>query len=205
MKRIHQLILIGLLISALPTFGQVDLDLDEPPTRYVFSKEKPLRVRGFGTAITELSSFNNDPALTLGGGAAALFNRKAWLGAYGMTTVTPLRDIIWDQVPASSNRYVQFTQVGGWLGYSFTPKRAIHISLSTKIGAGLWANSERGSTSPATWVVSPQADLELNMFRWMRASVGVGYRFVQSNSQVTRQNTVSSPTLSLGLSFGWFD
>lgn len=192
MKRTYLLLLIGLLIGALPVFGQVDFDPEEPSTRSIFSKEKPLRVRGFGTSITELSSFNSDPALTLGGGAAALFNRRAWLGAYGMTTVTPLRDIIWDQVPVSSNRYVQFTQVGGWLGYSFTPKRAIHLSVSTKIGAGLWANAERGNTSPATWVVSPQADLELNLFRWMRASVGVGYRLVRTNSEVTRQNTVST-------------
>ncbi|WP_375448354.1 hypothetical protein [uncultured Fibrella sp.] len=192
-----------LLLGTYPAPGQVDLEPE--PMRYLVQKGQPLRVRGFAASLTELSGINNRAVLSVGGQGAALFNRHLWVGAYGITTVTPVRDIVWDRLGTPSDRYTEFTQVGGLLGYSFRPKRAVHVAVSSRIGVGFLNSGLTGDLSAVAFVVTPQADVELNLFRWLRASVGVGYRFVGNNSQLTSQNTLNSPALSVGLSFGWFD
>lgn len=201
-KRLSIFVLL-LLLGTYPLFGQVDLEPE--PMRFLVQKGQPLRVRGFAMSLTELSGINNKSVLSVGGQGAVLLNRRVWVGAYGITTVTPVRDIVWDRLGTSVGRYTEFTQVGGLLGYSFRPKRAIHVAVGSRIGAGFLNSGTSGDLSAVAFVVTPQAGVELNLFRWLRASVGVGYRLVQNNEQLTRQNTLNSPALSVGLSFGWFD
>lgn len=169
--------------------------------RVLLAKPVHLRVRGYATSLTELSAFSGRQGLSLGGNLAVLLNRKVTVGAYALTTVTPLRGL--DRGNADA---LQFTQVGGLLGYSFRPRRALHIALSTHIGAGLLVRPSNQAEIVATgFVVAPQAAAELNLKRWLRASVGVGYRQVSGGGAVAEENRLSNPTLSVGLSVGWFD
>lgn len=171
------------------------------PMQVLLAKPPHWRVRGYATSLTELSRFSGRQSLSLGGNLAVLLNRQVSVGAYALTTVTPLRGL--DRGNPSA---LQFTQVGGLLGYSFRPRRALHIALSTHIGAGLLVRPGEVEDIVATsWVVAPQAAAELNLKRWLRASVGVGYRQVNGGGAVAEENRLSNPTLSFGLSLGWFD
>ncbi len=164
-----------------------------------------LKIRGFATSISEVSAINNKSTLANGGQLALLINRHLWLGAYALTTVGSTRDIVAELAGAAPERYTKFTQVGGVVGYSFRPKRAIHVAVSSRVGAGFLNRAPSGRLAAVAFVAAPEAGVELNLRRWLRASLGVGYRFVRSNDQLTRQNKLSSPTVALGVSFGWFD
>lgn len=206
MKHINRLLVLAcLLAGGLPARGQVDLTPEEPLTRPALPTQKSIRVRGFGTVVNELSFVNGGPVLSSGGGGAVLLNRRFWLGAYGLATVTPVRNVVYDPRVPTAEQFAGFTEASGWIGYSFRPRRAIHVAISTRVGAGYWDLGDTVEPAPATWVLHPRVDVELNLFRWLRGSLGLGYRYVPTNSELTRSYTFNSPTLAIGLSLGWFD
>jgi hypothetical protein len=180
-----------------------------PEMNYLFSKKNRVRVSGFGAPIWELSFVNDKPILSSGFGGALLFNRKIFVGLYGLSSVAQDNDFTWED-GTRSTRWGEplLVQTGLWGGYHLYPNRLIHFTFSGKLGYGMvvdtYQNPTRRDDLQGSLSFTPQVDVEANLFKWMKASVGVGYRWVGSNEGVFDRNQFSSPVVATTLSFGWF-
>lgn len=95
---------------------------------------------------------------------------------------------------------------------------AIHPVLHWFNGAGLSLQYERPEwnemgdsdyTEQADdlrwfYITEPGVQIELNLFRWMRMSPGISYRFAFDNETRTLNKDVSGPSASIALKFGKF-
>lgn len=123
---------------------------------------------------------------------------------------------------------------GGLLvGGIFFANKPIHFGLSGRFGVGgiaLYDSYDRYNYdnsyqdyydypySDPVFVFSPQADIEMNITNWFKFRVSAGYQYVSSSSvnyityeggkyiekELFNTSTYSTPTVTLGLVFGWF-
>jgi len=197
--------------------------------------EDKASVSGFGGIFNEFSGFDGDFAFSMGGGAALLIDQRFFIGGYGLgLTTRHLRsynvynydgtpDIMLDDV------YTRFGHGGFWLGYIHNPKKAINFGGNLKLGWGSYSfTNKRYPYEEDSWetyaldnvfVITPQVDMNMNLLKWMRLSVGVGYRVVtgvdktyytmENNTLVEKpymeKNALNSVTGNVTLAFGWFN
>jgi hypothetical protein len=206
------IITLGLALS--PWLAQAQ-DTQAQPAKtsggmeYLFAKGGKLRLSGFGAPVAELSFINGQPVLSNGGGGALLVNQRFFIGAYSLSTITRIQDFVWENNQFFFGNNPVLVQVGGWLGYNFSPHRVLHLTASAKVGYAQMVdvnyqnqNWGRSSRYEGTLVVTPQLEAELNLLKWMKLNVGAGYRWAADNS--LGGNTVGSPVVSGTLLFGWF-
>lgn len=220
---------IGLIMTVMFTQAQ--------EMKYLFQGEgQKASVSGFAGIFNEFSGIDNDFAFSMGGGAALLIDQRFFLGGYGMgVTTRHLRDYSWYDSYMEENikyydLYTRFGHGGFWLGYIHNPKKAINFGLNAKLGWGavtltdkLYKDYEDGWYNYMTdnvFVITPQFDLNLNLLKWMRASVGIGYRIVTGVNETYmyddpdkgmvekayfEENAFNSVTGNITLAFGWFN
>jgi len=163
--------------------------------KYLFGGgDKKVSVSGFGAVINEFSAVDGDFAFLMGGGGAVLINQRYFFGGYGMGLTTGLQknyhryDYNLERNVYSPDLHTRFGHGGFWLGYIHNPYKAIHWGANMKIGWGAVTLSDlRYSSSDYQWnsyasdnvfVVTPHVDMGVNLLKWMRINVGVGYRLV---------------------------
>jgi hypothetical protein len=123
---------------------------------------------------------------------------------------------------------------GGLLvGGIFFANKPIHFGISGRFGVGGVALHDSYNRynydnsyqefydypySDPVFVFSPQADIEMNITNWFKFRVSAGYQYVSSSSvnyityesgkyiekELFNTSTYSTPTVTLGLVFGWF-
>lgn len=212
--------------------------------KYLFQgKDGNMKVSGFAGVFNEFSEVDNDFGFSMGGGAALLLDRRFFLGAYGMglTTRHLKRYSVYDYTLNTNiqtdDLYTRFGHGGLWLGYIHKPQNAINWGVNMKIGWGAVTLSEQEYYVNApdynyngwdrydkdnVFVFTPEANLNLNLLKWMRVNVGLGYRLVtgvnntygeavggSSTNDVVQKtyfdsNAFNSVTGSITLAFGWF-
>lgn len=203
--------------------------------QYLFkSGDNDVSVSGFAEVFNEFSGFDSDFAFSMGGGAALLVNQKVYLGAYGMgLTTRHQRDYTWYDRYLERNidmydLYTRFGHGGLWTGYIFQPKKAFNFAADVKIGWGSYSVTDKSVPGDEykwenyvvdnVFVLTPQVKLNMNLLKWMRASVGIGYRYVagvneeytvKENGELVEKpyydkNAFNSLTGNLTLAFGWF-
>jgi hypothetical protein len=160
----------------------------EKPARYLFQQNGHMVVSGFGGVLTTFSTITDEFAVTVGGGGAALFNNKFFIGGYGegLSTEHYLRDL-----QNYNQMQLTFGHGGLWLGYIHNPHQLVHWNVNTKIGWGgvglaypgfVMDNSSMIMTD-VVFVLSPQLEMEVNLFPWMKFTLGAGYRWVNGVNQ----------------------
>jgi len=107
------------------------------------------------------------------------------------------------------NAYLEFWTVGGFAEYTFLSKRVIHLTFPLYIGYGeVKLHSENGVTGLGKenfFQIEPSALLEVNLFKYSRLNLGVGYRFVgEMDYRNLNQSNISGLTAYFGLKFGLF-
>lgn len=172
----------------------------EPEREYLFSGIHDQG--GFGGIITEIG-MGPDAGTYIGGGGAALFNHRWFVGGYGMGLVSD-RTIRIDDA-----RYrVSSGQGGLWLGYFFKPQKKVHVSLSTRLGWGGMQFEQKGgndSRDDDAFFMTPLAAAEVNLLPPVKVSFGAGYRFVQGLSvEGVPSDYLSQPFLQASITFGGF-
>jgi len=189
---------IKILLIILPILTVVENPLfaqDEP--QYLFSL-KDVKYSGFGNTISEFSFVDGDYAFSTGGAGALLINYTYFLGFYGTNLVTDhfVEDIYptsHDPIanprpPIYTDMQLSFEDNGMWFGYINNHKKLIHWSANMKMGWGKISIYDKHidfEDSNKTLVdnvfsVSPELNIELNLTRWFKMNVGVGYKFVTS-------------------------
>lgn len=196
---------------------------------------KNISVSGFGGVINEFSAVDGEFAFLMGGGGALLIDQRFFIGAYGMGLTTSLiknytrYDYNQEKNIYSPDLYTRFGHGGFWLGYIHQPKKVIHWGANAKIGWGaITLNDLKYPGSDYQWesyasdnvfVVTPEIDMGVNLLKWMRVNVGLGYRVVtgvdktyayeDANGQIVQKeyfdsNAFSNFEGSVTLAFGGF-
>lgn len=171
---------------------------EEEEPRVLFSEIN--QVSGFGGPIFQFSTIGNDNAFFTGGGGAVLLNRRFWLGGYGMGLTS--------NVSFDETLELDFGHGGFWLGYIVAPDKLIHINFQSTLGWGSVSYEDELTGNEVdedgVFVINPQAEVEVNLTRWMRFGLAGGYRFVTGSDSSFDNNELSGANAMLTLKFGWF-
>jgi len=152
--------------------------------------------------ITQMDGFNS-LLLNLRGGLS--INDKFLIGGYFKTSMNDIRP----QSETVPNVYMDYWTVGGFTEYTLLSKKVIHVTFPLYIGYGeVEMDNESGFTGlgEANFLeIEPAALLEVNLHKYVRFNVGVGYRIVsQMNYRNFNQSDISGLTGCIGLKFGLF-
>ena len=164
------------------------------------------RISGFGGPIMSFTSINGEFAHMMGGGGAVLLN-NFFLGGYGLGLTNAIPDYV-NQNPSDR---LTLGHGGFWLGYSLFGERSVHVTLSSLIGWGEFGVMQDYGTYPFVrdkiFVLSPTAELELNLTRYLRIGAGVSYNLytlVDQSMHGYSNSDLSAFGGFLSFKFGWF-
>jgi hypothetical protein len=165
------------------------------------------RISGFGGPIYNYTIVNNKFTLLTGGGGGVLLN-DFFIGGYGMGSTTGIN---YYNKALNTNQDLSISYGGLWAGYSHHAKQAIHIAFFLETGWGNikspidLMNNESYTINDRIFVVDPEIELEVNIARFFRISLGVNYRIVGGldNNSLSFANA-SGPGANLMFKFGWF-
>ena len=225
---IYKIMRIKVFIAALVfifNFFYAAFAQEETKGNYLFDINKGAKISGFGGPIFEFSTVENEFAHLIGGGGAVLLNTTLFIGGYGIGLVTDHRRDILEGDKLYKDARLEFGHGGLWFGYINHAPGMIHWGISSKFGWGdivLQEDSENSNNnqddiykiaSDKVFVIQPQAEIELNLTKWFKANVGVGYRFVTGINEnvlddhgkpLFKESDYNQPSVSLTLMFGGF-
>lgn len=161
-----QLIVIGLLLTTLLS-AQRDRTLFDSRGRVGFFGAPIFEV----SDITENGDFNSANGLGFG-----LVLGDLYIGGYG------LGDLRYADLFDDSEVNLDYGHGGIWLGLTPFQKFAVHPYFSARLGWGaadveILDDFERIEYDDTFFVISPEAGIELNVFRWFRVSATAGYQW----------------------------
>lgn len=107
------------------------------------------------------------------------------------------------------NIYMDYWSVGAMTEYTLFSKKVFHLSFPLYVGYGeVEMDDELGDTDLGEanfFQIEPSALLEVNLHKYVRFNLGVGYRVVgQMNYRNFNQSDISGLTGYIGLKFGLF-
>ena len=189
---------IVLATLLLPAFTMVAQEEKPNEPQFLLSKSNNLSFSGFGGPIVEFSSVDGELGVSSGGGGGVLINQTFFLGGYGMGLATdmPQYDISIKNpntgyISNYYNRRPMLAHGGFWLGYMNQSHKIFHWAVSSKIGWGavsLIDKEYRDMENELGWdgifVLTPQAEFEVNLLKWFKINFGLGYRYVAGVNQI---------------------
>ncbi len=204
-------------------FGVIMINAQDQPDPQFLLKKGNMRVSGFGAPTVGFTSVGSDFAVYNGGGGAVLLNQTVYFGLYGegLSTQHKRPDFI-TNTGVYSDMYTYFGHGGFWIGYIHQWEKAVHFALSTKLGWGAIVlgdlehiDHDEGMVEDIVFVATTQVEMEMNMLKWFKINVGVGYQFVNAvdetyldedgnSKQFFESNDYSKPKLTLSFLFGGF-
>ena len=195
--------------SAEEAVGDNDATADHtkdsgPPT--LFGKGTP--VGGYGGFSAGVTRLNGSTALLTGGEGAAILGRRLVIGFAAFGTANRVEA---PALPDTARGRMQLAYGGLLLRYQLFVDSPVYPSVGALLGGGIVAFTTADSREVNVddlddpfFLAEPQVGLHANLFRWMRLSLLGGYRFVQGTPGGGLQNSdLYSPSVSLGLHFGW--
>ena len=173
-------------ITPVVQSGATVSDQAETPTLFGSGARK-VRIGGYGAPSIGITTINGHAAFDLGARGALVLNDRFGIGLAGAV-------MGWDgdrgENPGLSNQRELIGGYGGLLlEYRIVPQFPIHGRIDTIIGGGVVCTSLEQSfdddghegrdcdRSRGFAMVEPTANVEMNLTRFMRLSVGGGYRF----------------------------
>jgi hypothetical protein len=168
MKRV---LLVALMSISVNGMAQEASKIAVPQTRPAQS------VTGFGGVLFEVSQLYGQATSSVGGGGAALFNNRFFLGGFGQSTVGATAFIA-----NGVTHETQYRQGGLWLGYISTLNQTLSLVSDVRLG---WANISLQRLSGATYnsrgfMTTPSVSLRFQPTQAIAVHVGVGYRLASS-------------------------
>lgn len=161
-------------------------------------------VSGFGGVFMEVCSLEKEYKVGKGFSGAAVFNRRFYIGIYFLD-YGKYREVFDNGYVVDVEKKTSgLDQKGIHFGYFFIPERTFHPSVSVQAGYGKFKGSFNNQTevkSYHTLIFSPKVELNTNLFKWCKLSVGVGYRFCQGSNFFIEngyQNVIGTASLNFG-------
>ncbi len=208
-RQLKAIVIIGLILSTLGAAGQGE-------TIHTVFKKGVTSSGGYGALTNKFTTIRGKFANLSGVYGGWFINHRFMVGA-GASAMTsnlevppqyssdPLRDLSYE-----------YGQVGLVTEYVFGSGKPIHFVVSLFTGAGFTLQYERygyhNGNYPAdvhdeNWffVAEPGAQIEVNLFKWMRFSPGVSWRHsFGSDAKGLSDTDISDFTYNLTLKFGKF-
>lgn len=201
-----------ILIFALLAVGKV---VAQSEIHTIF---KSSRVTGYGAITNKFTSIGGDYANMVGAYGGVFIDRKVMIGVGAFSTtnkiVVPAE---FSSIPGTEMSY-GYVQTGLMTEYVLASNKPVHLVLSMFAGAGFSYQYEHWSDPNYDWnqthgvydqnwsfILEPGAQVEINLFRWMRLSPGISYRrSYNSDSLGLSTADLSDWSYNVTLKFGKF-
>lgn len=207
------IIIFALIVSGV-ALAQQNAD-PQPDIQTIF---KSSRTTGYGAITNKFTSIRGEYANMVGVYGGVFIDRRVMIGVGGFATTNNIT------VPAefSSRPGVPmsygFVQTGLMTEYVVGSNKPVHLVLSMFAGAGFSFQYENWTSPDYDWnqshgiydqqwffVLEPGAQLEINMFKWMRLSPGISYRGAfNSDGLGLSDSNMSDISYNVTLKFGKF-
>lgn len=170
---------------------------------------------GYGAVVVKFTSVNDDLGVLVGGRGGWIINHTFSIGGAGYGLVNNVRA---NSVGPFGQEFVDFGYGGLDLEFIANSDDLVHFSVHTLIGGGAagfrygfgddnwdWDSSDGNHRFDAFFVIEPGVNIDLNIIKWFRVSLGAGYRHVSGlSSGVTTNADISGPSGTLTFRFGKF-
>lgn len=195
------------MVAALPTTAQAQRD------QTLLGRRGASSVGGFGGPVVKISRLAGADAVFSGGRGGVILNRRLAIGGggYALTSENIRTDFRFDD---GSRPALQLAYGGIEFEYITRSRELLHATFSVLLGGGAasYRSTQTSGGTVATrtlesnvFVAEPAANLELNVTRWFRPGLGVGYRYVNgSDLPGTTDGALSGAVGTLTFKFGSF-
>jgi len=164
------------------------------------------KIGGFGGPLLQFASLNGEFAFYSGGGGAAIFDGRFYLGGFGMGLNT-------DHVYSYQDlpHYADIGFGGLWLGYIHKANKLVHLNFSLPVGGGgiefspINDDLDDPDYVDGFYMLNPSIGAELNVTSFMKISLNAGYMFFAGvDNDVLPASHLNSPSMMFALKFGYF-
>jgi len=168
---------------------------------------------GYGAPESKITSLTGDVALLVGVQAGWIIDKHLVIGGAGYGLVsnhTPVEEL---QSATGSSR-IELGYGGPRVAWIVAPTEIVHLTLGTLIGAGGLdiatkdpgrASGYNHHDSAAFFALEPQAEMEVNVARYVRVAVGGSYRYLGDTGKPgLHASDLSGPAASLAVKIGYF-
>ena len=168
---------------------------------------------GYGAPETKLTTVTGEAAVLVGVQAGSIIDKHFVIGGagYGLaSTHTPVAELQGTTGPSR----IELGYGGPRLGYVFAPKQVVHFTLGALVGAGGVSISTKDPAKEsgfdhhdtvAFFALEPQAEMEVNLSRYVRMAVGGSYRYIGDTGKPgLHASDLSGPAASLAVKIGYF-
>lgn len=181
------------LMVTVPIFGQ------EPQTLISGDVDHG----GYGGLTTRVTAIQGNPELLMGGRGAWIIDHTFYLGGGGIGVADGA-----ENAPAGN---LDFGYGGIMAGYIHSSDKLIHYTAGVMLAAGSagirepFVDEWEDEDQPAFYLVEPEANLEVNVAKHFRVTLGLSYRLVTNyeHDGITEEDLNGLAT-SLELKFGSF-
>jgi hypothetical protein len=209
MKKQSTLFVLLLWIAGIPSFSQ--------EIQTIF--KTPHATGGYGALTNKFTMIRGEFANIAGIYGGLFVNHRFMIGleAAGLTNDIRVPET-YNVKPGTTMSY-GYAQAGLITEYVIGSSKAIHLVVNAFIGPGCTFQYQRYHSyehdysqheqkdHDENWffVAEPGMQVEVNIFRWMRFSPGVSYRFVQgSDAKGLTDNDLRDVSYNVSLKFGKF-
>ncbi len=198
------LFIVGVLFS-FPVFAQ---DKQEQEEENLFNSVSFSNVSGFGGLMIQFAELKDEVAVFTGTGGGILINQQFYFGGYGIGMTTEHEYAT--EIDSIRNQ-VDYGHGGFWIGYINKPYKLIHWGISSKMGWGKMFlyeknNYDNSIAKELVFVVTPQAEVEINFTKWFKLNTGIGYKLVSGidKSSIYDERDFNGPFAMISFIFGGF-
>ncbi|MBD3289817.1 hypothetical protein GF337_13505 [candidate division KSB1 bacterium] len=163
---------------------------------------------GYGGPAVKIGQINGENGVFVGGQGGWIINHQFVLGGggYGLTN-----DILIQGIDSPEDLYLNFGYGGLFLEYIIAPKRLIHFTVNSMIGAGgvSFRDKDYEGTddynNDSFFVLEPGVSAVLNLHKHVRITVGGNYRWISGVDMAgIGDSDLSGTTFEVRLKFGSF-
>lgn len=198
------LFILGVLFS-FPVLAQ---DKQGQEEENLFNSVSFSNVSGFGGLMIQFAELNDEVAVFTGTGGGILINQQFYFGGYGIGMDTEHEYAT--EIDSIRNQ-VDYGHGGFWIGYINKPYKLIHWGISSKMGWGKMFlyeknNYDNSIAKELVFVVTPQAEVEINFTKWFKLNTGIGYKLVSGidKSSIYDEKDFNGPYAMISFLFGGF-
>lgn len=217
MKKIFTIVLVALFVQV--GFAQEEGKEKEKVKKgedinTLFTKDNLKITGGYISPEIKVGNVYEDMSIFIGGKMGFTFNRKFTLGlaVYGLANNSNFMDSRY-----STTEPLRIGMVYGGLAMEYTlfSNKVVHFTIPVVVGAAgvyvyedndnFFENDYNEIENSAAFVVEPGVNVEVNIFKFMRLDLGVGYRYVaETDLYYLVDKDLTDLTFNASFKFGFF-
>lgn len=193
------IVVLAILTFTLSVYGQGD-------TETLISGD--IESGGYGGPVVKIGQIQGKSGIFVGGQGGWIINHQFVLGGggYGLTN-----DILMEDIESTEDLYLNFGYGGLFVEYIIAPKKLLHFTVNSLIGAGGVSFRDKDYEQTDSYdddsffVLEPGVSLALNLHKHIRITLGGTYRYITGvDLEGTSNSDLSCATFEVRLKFGSF-